>query len=113
MLRIAREAGFRARRVRLSWEDLFEIEEAYPFVACLNNGNYVVFSGVHGEPEGGGEVAVFDPLAERTDFIFIDRDRLQELWDGDVILLKRRHAPTDRDRPFGLAWFMAEVLRES
>ncbi|HET6468914.1 MAG TPA: peptidase domain-containing ABC transporter [Geminicoccaceae bacterium] len=113
MLRIAREAGFRARGLGLSWEDLFEVEEAYPFIARLNNGNHVVFSGVRGDPESGGEVAIFDPLAERTDFIFVDRDRLGNLWDGDVILLKRRHAATDRDRPFGLAWFVAEVLRES
>jgi ATP-binding cassette, subfamily B, bacterial HlyB/CyaB len=111
-LHIVRECGFRGSRKRLAWRDLFDIAEAYPIIARLNNGNDVVFAGVRGEPENG-EVAIYDPLAERSGFVFVDQDRLKSLWDGDAILIRRHYGLAERERPFGFAWFAAEAFRES
>src|SRR5215472_17604810 len=37
---------------------------------------------------------------------------LREQWAGETILLKRRHALTDEERPFGLGWLFGQVIRE-
>jgi ATP-binding cassette, subfamily B, bacterial HlyB/CyaB len=111
LFRIARESGFRVRKVRLDWAELFEVEEAYPFIARLNNGNDIVLAGVRGTPEDG-QLAIFDPLTPRPDFLFVDREHFERLWDGEAVLIRRHYGLTESERPFGLAWFGAEILRE-
>src|SRR5437764_14873650 len=46
LLRIAREAGLRARFARLSWDKLARLGQAYPALVTLANGNWVVVTGV-------------------------------------------------------------------
>jgi ATP-binding cassette subfamily B protein len=111
LLRIARETGFRARKVRLSWDDLFEIGDVFPIVTRLNNDNDVILAGVRGNPENG-EAALFDPLAPQQGFVFLPREQFEALWDGDAILIRRRFGLGETERPFGLGWFLAEGLRE-
>ena len=75
--RIAKDNGFKTRHTRLNWKQLCKMGQAFPAMARLKNGNYVIFVGMrqHQLDDGSVEdqVAVFDPLADRPDFIFLDR----------------------------------------
>ena len=111
LLRIAQDAGFKARAVKLDWGKLVRLDGAYPVIARLANGNSVVVAGFRIQEEQE-EVVVVDPLADRPGFIFLGRDSFEARWTGEIILLKRRYKLTDEKRPFGLSWFVPEILRQ-
>jgi subfamily B ATP-binding cassette protein HlyB/CyaB len=111
LLKIAQDVGFRARSMRISWNDLPRLGEAYPFLAHLNNGNTVVVVGFRRET-AGGEVAVVDPLADRPGLIFLDEAAFCRQWSGSALLLKKLHRLTDETQPFGFRWFVPEFFRQ-
>jgi subfamily B ATP-binding cassette protein HlyB/CyaB len=43
---------------------------------------------------------------------FIPKTRSGAIWGGDVILLKRAHSLFDAQQPFGLRWFIPEILKQ-
>ncbi len=51
LLRMAKDAGLRAKHLDLNWRSLFQLGEAFPVLAELNNGNWVVIAGAVGEGE--------------------------------------------------------------
>ena len=116
LLRIARDNGFKARMVKLSWTQLKKLGQAYPAMAQLNNGNFVIVVGMRQhETEDGSvidQVAIFDPLADRPDFIFLDRNEFEKSWQGQTILAKRTYSLLDSKQPFSLRWFIPEVFRQ-
>ena len=60
-----------------------------------------------------GSVAIVrDPTAPDDEQVAIEEIRLAEVWEGEVILLKRAHLSADEQQPFGLAWLVGQVLRE-
>jgi ATP-binding cassette subfamily B protein len=113
LLRMAKDAGLRARGTRLDWGALFRLRQAYPALARLANGNWiVVLEAAHGE-NGAEAVRVFDPLAERREEpLVIDKDLFCRRWSGDVILIKRERLASENRPAFGLRWFVPELLRQ-
>lgn len=124
LARLAEGHGLRARPLRADWGDLQALGEAIPVVLRLWDGSYVVLSGLR-EDRGVPEVVIRNPLAPQGGFDFWDRATLERLWTGDLLLLKRRfgwrdgfgwlgtaRGTADGRRPFGLGWFVPEVLRQ-
>jgi subfamily B ATP-binding cassette protein HlyB/CyaB len=111
LLRMAKDAGLRARHVDLTWRSLFELGNAYPVLAELENGNWIVIVGT-AAGDDGERVRVLDPLAQRPDFIFLDEEQFSRSWRGSVILMKRNYKMKDDDQPFGFRWFIPEVIRQ-
>ncbi|MET4329769.1 subfamily B ATP-binding cassette protein HlyB/CyaB [Bradyrhizobium sp. i1.15.2] len=110
LLRMAHEAGLRAQATQLDWKALCRLGEAYPALVQLSNQNWVLV--VEAGPERDA-VAVFDPLAERTDEpLLVDAERFCARWLGKAILFKRESRSTQGPRTFGLRWFVPEMLRE-
>ena len=68
LLRMAKDAGLRARHVHLTWRALFQMGDAFPLLVELENGNWVVVAGAAGTGEDE-MVRVLDPLAQRPEFI--------------------------------------------
>lgn len=116
LLRIAKDGGFKARQVKLKWKQLRRLGQAFPAMARLKNGNYVIMVGMRQVEDENGKVveqiALFDPLADRPDFIFLTREQFEQSWDGDAILLKRVYSLLDSKQPFSLRWFIPEVFRQ-
>ncbi len=110
--KIAHEFGLKAKIAHLDWGGLARLGHAFPVLGLLKNGNGVIFSGIR-EENGVHELAVIDPLADGPGFLFVDREQLLEAWSGDVLLLKRHHDLGDPDQPFGLRWFVPEILRQA
>jgi ATP-binding cassette, subfamily B, bacterial HlyB/CyaB len=114
MLRMAKTAGFKARTACLKWSDLAALGQAYPVLALLKNGNWVVvIRPLQLESETPDAVCISDPLAEQQEPLPIARDSFCEQWDGTVLLAKRKFGLFDRDRPFGFLYFLPELAREA
>ncbi|MCE4226826.1 peptidase domain-containing ABC transporter [Methylobacterium sp. C25] len=108
LLRMAKDAGLRARSVRLRWRDLCGLREAFPAMIRLENGNWVVLLAVRADDDS---VDVLDPLADRIEPIRLPKAVFLNHWKGSAILLKRglqkAAGPT-----FGFRWFTPELLRQ-
>ncbi len=113
MLRMAKNAGLRARTTTADWETLFALGEAYPAAVQLSNGNWVVVTAAAAAPDGEQSVRVIDPLAERqNEPVIVDRTRFCANWSGVVLLAKRNNRSAGARVKFGFRWFTPELLRE-
>ncbi len=111
MLRMAKDAGLRARHVTLDWDGLFQLGEAFPVIAELQNGNWVVVAGTAGDGNNR-MVRVLDPLAQRPEFMLLEKERFLRSWRGSIVLVKRNYRMSDLDQPFGFRWFIPEIIRQ-
>lgn len=116
VLRIAKDIGFKSKFTRLTWKSLQKVNSAFPLMVRLKNGNFIIIVGLR-EKEGDegtskDQIAIFDPLADRPDFIFLDQKEFEARWNGDAIFLKRKFAMFDAEQPFSLRWFLPEVLKQ-
>ena len=111
LLRMAKEHGLKARRLRLSWKGLLGLKKAYPAMARLKNGRHVIVVGVTKGEDGEPRVGVYDPLAAGGHLRYTEAE-LTALWDGVLYLLKRRYTLSDEHQPFSLRWFIPEFLRQ-
>lgn len=111
VLRIAQQAGFRAKAAKIEWRTLLDLGEAFPAMVQLANGNWVVVAGAKG---GVDEcVSVIDPLAERRDEpLLINEEQFCANWHGDVLLIKQDQSQGTSEKKFGFRWFIPELLRE-
>jgi ATP-binding cassette, subfamily B, bacterial HlyB/CyaB len=113
LLRMAKEAGLRARSARLAWDTLFRLGEAYPALVRLANGNWIIVSGAGEGPGGEEQVSVIDPLAVRqNEPLIVGKDRFCANWLGEAILIKRDRAAAGSQQTFGFRWFIPELFRE-
>jgi ATP-binding cassette, subfamily B, bacterial HlyB/CyaB len=111
LLRIARETGFRTRSAKIKWGDLAGLGGAYPVLAQLDNGNWIVLVNLQGEG-CDATATVFDPLAEPSHLLTLSQEQLCARWRGEVVFLKRVHHLTDPEQPFRLRWFVPELMRQ-
>jgi ATP-binding cassette subfamily B protein len=111
LLRMARDAGLRARNLRLSWQSLLNLGQAYPALAELTNGNWIVIAGAS-VTESGECIRILDPLAKRPEFIILSEEQFAKNWAGRVILVKRGYRLLDEDQPFGFRWFLPDIIRQ-
>jgi ATP-binding cassette subfamily B protein len=113
LLRMATEIGLKAKNEKLSWKGLFEQKGVFPTLARLTDGTGVIVVGVRAaEANGEDLVAFLDPTANMTAVTWVNREKFCALWDGDVVFLKRSHSLSDTNQPFGLRWFIPEILKQ-
>lgn len=108
---ISRQLGLKAKVASMDWDHLFELREAFPVIAKLRNGNSMLVTGA-GKQGDTQVVLLYDPLAGPEVALPVDEARFRAAWTGEVVLVKRDYAPTDPDRPFGLGWFISEIVRQ-
>ncbi len=115
--KIISDSGMKSKRVHYSFDDLFKMGQAYPFMGRKKDGKYVIFCGTKDAPGDDPEnrqVVVIDPCEDMPvgqQFLFWKREQYDEICSTECILLKRRYALTDENRPFGLLWFIPEFLK--
>ena len=109
LLRIAKDAGFKAKALHLDWDGLTRLGPVFPLLCKLTDGSTVIAAGFRKEGEDI-TLAVMDPRFG-AGLRFFPRDLFCGAWSGDVVLLKRIHALDDPQQPFSLRWFIPEILR--
>ncbi len=116
VLRIAKDTGLKIKHTRFTWKQLAKLDDAFPVMARLENGNYIIVVGFRDVQNEDGtatsQLAVFDPLAGSKDFIFLTQEQFENSWKGEVILAKRQHSILDSNQPFSLRWFIPEVVKQ-
>lgn len=108
LTRIARAEGLRARAATLTWSDISSLDDAYPVIVQLTNGNWVEVVGV--TPDG--DIGVRDPLATSPEPFIVPRSRFEALWRGTTLLVKAGRRLAGGAHKFGLGWFMPLFARE-
>ena len=116
ILRISKDVGLKARHARLTWKQLGKMDQAFPTMARLTNGNYVIMIGLRSVAGSGDkaeqEIAIFDPSINRKGFVFYSREQFEGIWKGEVILAKKKFSMLDSKQPFSLKWFIPEIFKQ-
>ncbi|EPY00547.1 ABC transporter [Magnetospirillum fulvum MGU-K5] len=89
---------------------LRDYKEVFPALARLKNSAMVVLVGLR-EQDGQTLVGVVDPLAKTDAVILVPLAAFEEQWTGRLILIQRSYRLDDQTQPFGLRWFVPEILR--
>ena len=113
LIRMATELGLKAQAKTLHWADLAHLEGVFPLMARYGDGKTVLVAGLHRSGEDSAfQVAVLDPLVNAAEIRLLDEAAFCRYWQGEVIFIKRRYALTDENQPFGLRWFIPEILKQ-
>ncbi|NGZ83108.1 peptidase domain-containing ABC transporter [Duganella aceris] len=113
LLRIASDIGLKAKADRLTWARLMAQDGVFPLMARLNDGNMVIVVGVRPAEAGGEEqAAVLNPVNAGAAVVMVPRSDFERRWSGEVFFVKRQHKFSDPNQPFGLRWFIPEILKQ-
>jgi ATP-binding cassette subfamily B protein len=112
LIAVARELGLEAKAVSMSFHELPRLARALPAILRAKNGGALILDDARSDPAKGTVAVIRDPSAGDGAVFAIDELHLAEVWEGEVILVKRIHGAGDEQRPFGLAWLAAQVFRE-
>ena len=112
LVALAGELGLRARSLRATWDDLPRFEKVLPAILRLWDGSVLVLDAVIDDPKVGRAAVVRDPTTGAETRALVDKAQLDLVWDGELILIKRRYGRADESQPFGLGWLAGQVLRE-
>ncbi len=110
---IADSYELNTRAVRMPWDKLIALGQAYPVLGRKKNGKYIVICGVRPNPDQSLDLVIVDPenTSSESRFSFLSKDAAAEQLAPDVLLIKKRYKLTDEDRPFSLAWFLPEFFK--
>ena len=111
VLRIATDIGLKAKFDTLSWDGLMAQGGVFPLIARMTDGNCVIVMGT--KINGISQVAILNPMADNpTEVLLIERTKFCGLWQGDVFMMKRLFSLPEQNQPFGLRWFIPEILKQ-
>ncbi|HEY3432102.1 MAG TPA: peptidase domain-containing ABC transporter [Rhodocyclaceae bacterium] len=111
VLNMAGEIGLKSKSSTLTWDGMIAQEGVFPILARLKSGAGVIVVGVRKDGDGA-RIVIVDPQADMAAPLELDQQKFMELWGGDVIFLKRSHSIFDIAQPFGLRWFIPEILKQ-
>lgn len=110
LLGMASSIGLKAKLRQLTVDKLLGQKGVFPLLARLKDGNSMIVVGAR--HDDGGVLAVLDPLGDLGAVKMLDPAAFQALWSGEVLFLKRTSKLTDTRQPFGLRWFIPEILQQ-
>lgn len=110
LLGMASSIGLKARLRQLTVDKLLGQKGVFPLLARMKDGNSMIVVGARGDD--GGVLAVLDPLGDLGSVKMLEPSAFQALWSGEVLFLKRTSTLTDTRQPFGLRWFIPEILQQ-
>jgi ATP-binding cassette subfamily B protein len=96
----------------MGWQDLARLSRVMPAILRLRGGGSLVLEGLREDGSSGPLALVRDPTSQPDAVAVVDEARLDAVWDGRVLLIKRRFGAADEARPFGLGWLLMQVLHE-
>ncbi len=117
LLRIAADIGLKAKADKLNWSRLMAQGGVFPLMARLADGNMIIVVGVKpadvvGHPGAEDQVAVLNPANANATVVMVARGEFEKRWAGEVLFVKRQHKLGDPNQPFGLRWFIPEILKQ-
>ena len=111
LVRCAERAGMRAKCVKLDWAGLSHLKKALPVIVSLRNGSHMVLLRVEGDANNT-RIVLRDPNAAEDALLVIDQPRFEDIWSGDVVLIKPNYEMSDESQPFSFGLVAALLFRE-
>ena len=109
-----RDPGFPTRVLRnRRWRDLTALGKVCPVMAMHKKSHWVILVGAATDT-GAPAVLVLDPAMqtpENPGAIPVPRDEVMAARSGTLVLCKRWSRLLDENQPFGLRWFVPEIIR--
>jgi subfamily B ATP-binding cassette protein HlyB/CyaB len=110
LLRMASSIGLKAKAIKMTVQRLLGQQGVFPLLARMKDGNSVIVVGARADGDGG--IAVLDPLGDLGTVMMLDPVVFDARWSGEALFLKRHHGLADARQPFGLRWFIPEILQQ-
>jgi ATP-binding cassette subfamily B protein len=111
MLSIVREAGLEGRiRKWQKWDYLTSLGTEYPVMAETNDGRWVIVACTLPAADRKVDITILDPAKEWAGVVRVSQATFEQSWTGRLIEFKRTYHLTDETQPFGLRWFMPEII---
>jgi len=116
LLKIAKKNNLKTKIIKGTWENITSLGTAFPVIAILSNGRYVVIAKCQlataddENPEVEDSVFVLDPIAVNPKLEEIPKDKFLASWKGELILLKSNFSLLDEDQPFSKNWIYQEIF---
>jgi subfamily B ATP-binding cassette protein HlyB/CyaB len=111
LVKCAESEGLKAKPVTLAWSDLRELRRALPVIVRLKNGSHMVLRQFDDEFDPP-RIVLQDPNADEDAFLVLDQVRFEEVWGGDIIVIKRNYELTDETQPFSVRLIISLMFRE-
>jgi len=112
LIAMARELGLEAKSLHLTFSELPRLSKTLPAILRAKGGGALLLEEARSDRMKGTIAVIRDPAAPETEMVAIEEIHLAELWEGELILIKRAFGATDEKQPFGIAWLMGQVLKE-
>lgn len=113
LVHCARAAGLKAKALKLDWDGLADLEKALPAIVRLKSGASMVLVDMNASDEETPlRVTLRDPNAAADAPLHLDWLQFQEMWSGDAVLARREYDLAEEDKPFGMGFIVALMLRE-
>jgi ATP-binding cassette subfamily B protein len=107
-----REVGLRGKLLtKQHWKNIVTLGTAYPVMAEMGGGVWVLLSSAHPVPDGYTLLSVLDPRIEGQGLQLLRQAEFEAEWTGRVILCKPALITWEPTRRFGLRWFIPEILK--
>lgn len=105
-----REAGLWARTSRIGWRGLMKLTDPTPVVLLFGDGSAGVLTGV--DPISRAAL-IKDPCGAAGDPpVAVDELRLSEVWQGEVLLIRKPRESTYEREAFGARWIFRLFLQD-
>jgi subfamily B ATP-binding cassette protein HlyB/CyaB len=111
-VKCAETAGLKAKPLLTNWDGLADINKTLPAAVRLKHGGSMVLLRLIDDESGAPRVVLQDPNADEDAALVIDRVRFEEVWTGEVVLVKRDYDIADEEQPFGFGLIRALIFRE-
>ena len=109
LARCCGKAGLTAKIMQLTWSELAGLKRAVPAVVRLRNGAMMVLAEAHLN-SATPHVRLIDPLADAP--LTVDQNRFEEIWTGEIVVIKRSYDIADETQPFSLGLIATLIFRE-
>jgi ATP-binding cassette subfamily B protein len=96
----------------MNFQELPQVARALPAILRAKDGGALILEEARTDPAKGTVAVIRDPSATDSVVFAVDELHLAEVWEGEAILIKRRHATPDEQQPFDLRWIVGQLVRE-
>ena len=114
MLALMRDVGLTGRVLQnRGWSDVSRLGSAFPAMAERVGGTWFIVASAMPLADGSLTLAIVDPAREQDGVLVMTRPEFEAFWTGRLLLCRRQRRLTDNAQPFGLRWFVPEILRNA
>jgi subfamily B ATP-binding cassette protein HlyB/CyaB len=112
LMKIAESIGLKSSSRQIALKEFVDLKGVFPLIARKRDQRALIVAGAQKTDSGELKLAVLDPAVDASKVTVMSQADFESVWSGEIILTKRQYRLSDVDRPFGLMWFIPEVLKQ-